>query len=263
MEKTDNNPAISLKDVSIRYTYKKEGLPVVNKVDLTIENHSFVSIIGPSGCGKSTLFHAISDLLDSHKTHLEGKLTVLNMSAEKARKKRHIGVIFQKPTLLEWRTVRANVLLPLEVMGVAKEKRDKAADKLLSLVGLHAYSPYFPNMLSGGMQQKVAIARALAYNPSVLLMDEPFAALDEISRREMNEELIKIWKETKKTILFVTHSIAEAVYLSQKIIVLSRRPAMVKKTIPVHFPYPRDRVENTERFYQYIREIRTLLKDEQ
>lgn len=250
-----------LRDVSVSYT-DNHGLPVVEKVNMDVENHGFVSLIGPSGCGKSTLFQAIADLVDPRKTKIDGHLTVLGSSASSAREKRHLGVIFQKPTLLPWRSVRENVMLPLEIIGDNQDKRDHVADRLLSLVGLHRYSQYYPDMLSGGMQQKVAIARALAYNPAILLMDEPFAALDEISRRQMNEELIKIWEETKKTILFVTHSIAEAVYLSQKIIVLSNRPARVIKTIAVDFPYPRDPWENSEKFYRYINEIRTLLKNE-
>lgn len=254
-------PAIALQNVSVRYRVKGERA-VAKNVTMTVENHEFVSIIGPSGCGKSTLFHAIADLLDGQTAQVEGVLTVLGMPAGEAREKRHLGVIFQKPTLLPWRTVRSNVLLPLQIIGTDGEEGDRVANRLLSLVGLHAYSQYYPDMLSGGMQQKAAIARALAYNPDILLMDEPFAALDEISRRQMNEELIRIWKETKKTILFVTHSIAEAVYLSQKVIVLSDRPARVKKIIPIEFPYPRDVWESSEKFFRYVSEIRTLLKNE-
>jgi len=263
MEKMNNKKfALNVSHLNIKYLHSNNTVTAVRDVSFDIQEGEFVSIIGPSGCGKSSLFHTMADLIDAHIVYVDGSVQIMGTTPKIAREQRKIGVVFQKPTLLEWRNVEGNIALPLEIMQINKDGKKKTVKRLLDLVGLGNYRFYYPNMLSGGMQQRVSIARALAYNPSILFMDEPFAALDEIGRRQMNEEVIKIWKETKKTILFVTHSIAEAVFLSQKIIVLSNQPGSVKEIITVDFPYPRDRAENSSSFFHVINEIRGLLKNE-
>ncbi len=250
---------IDVKNLNVIFNDIKLGLKALHNVSFRVCENEFVSIIGPSGCGKSTLFKVLGDILNGDDSEITGEIEIMGTTPSNARKLRNVGVVFQKPTLLEWRNVAKNVVLPLEIMGFSKESRVKRVDELLKLVGLNDYASFRPSQLSGGMQQRVSIARALAYDPELLLMDEPFGALDEINRRNMNDELIKIWKKTNKTILFVTHSIEEAVYLSQRIIVLSERPGEVKKDITIDLPYPRNRIQNSVEFFEYISLIRKTL----
>jgi NitT/TauT family transport system ATP-binding protein len=202
-------------------------LCVLEGVSFEAGDHSFTSILGPSGCGKSTILNLIAGL-DSHSA---GELSIDGQ---------RIGFVFQQPRLLNWRTVRQNVMLPLEQPTIAKERSSALAEKYLALVGLTGYEDYYPLQLSGGMQQRVAIARALVIDPDILLMDEPFSGLDEITARRLRQELIRIWQETGKTILFVTHSLSEAVFLSQQILIMSPKPARIFKTTTVDLPYPRE-----------------------
>ena len=204
-----------------------QRLRVLDDISFEIADHSFTSILGPSGCGKSTILNLIARL-DNHSS---GQISI-----EGDR----IGFVFQQSRLLNWRTVVENVILPLEQRKFEREAVRKLAEKYLSLVGLTGYENYYPLQLSGGMQQRVAIARALAIDPDILLMDEPFSGLDEITARKLRQELLRIWQETGKTILFVTHSISESIFLSQQILIVSPKPARIFKRATIDLPYPRE-----------------------
>ena len=218
-------------------TFQTADTPVValSNINLAIHAHEFVSLIGPSGCGKTTLMRIVADL----EQPTEGTVTVNNVSPREARLKRAYGYIFQAAALYPWRNVQRNIELPHEIMGVPKEEREAKATRYLELVGLKGFEKKFPWQLSGGMQQRVSIARALSFDPHLLLMDEPFGALDEITRDRMNEELLQIWEKTRKTVIFVTHSIDEAVLLSTKIVVMSARPGRIREVLDVALPRPR------------------------
>lgn len=224
-------------------TFQTADTPVValSNIDLAIHAGEFVSLIGPSGCGKTTLMRIVADL----EQPTEGTVTVNNVSPREARLKRAYGYIFQAAALYPWRNVQRNVELPHEIMGVPKEEREAKARRYLELVGLQGFEKKFPWQLSGGMQQRVSIARALSFDPQLLLMDEPFGALDEITRDRMNEELLQIWEKTRKTVIFVTHSIDEAVLLSTKIVVMSARPGRIVDVIDSTLP-PRRTLETRE-----------------
>jgi NitT/TauT family transport system ATP-binding protein len=205
-------------------------------ISFGIERNEFVSVIGPSGCGKSTLLRLISDLLpvNAGTVHIDGE------PAGVARRKREIGFVFQDPALMPWRSSIKNVRLPLEVLRRDDATERAASEQLLRLVGLGEFEAKRPDQLSGGMKQRVSIARALTYSPPLLLMDEPFGALDQITRDEMNTELLRIWGQRQSTVVFVTHSIGEAIYLSDRIIVLSARPGTIVDIVPVPLARPRD-----------------------
>ncbi|HET7677926.1 MAG TPA: ABC transporter ATP-binding protein [Candidatus Limnocylindrales bacterium] len=226
-------------------------------IDLVIRAGEFVSLIGPSGCGKSTLLRIIGNLIGS----TSGSVRVNGKTAERARLDRDYGMVFQAPVLMDWRTVARNVELPLEVMGYPREERASRSARLLSLVELAEFRDRYPWQLSGGMQQRVAIARALAFDPKLLLMDEPFGALDEMTRERMNLELMKIWAQTGTTIIFVTHSIPEAVFLSSRVVVMSPRPGRIARIVDVDLPLPRT-VETREssRYFELVTEVREALR---
>ena len=250
-------PVVSIKDVNKIFGEKQNQTVALKDVSLDIRPGEFISLIGPSGCGKSTLLRTVGDLISPST----GTVTVNGKTAHQARLDRDYGMVFQSPVLFEWRSVQANVELPLEVLKINKAEREKRASDMLALVELDKFTKHFPWQLSGGMQQRVAIARALAFKPAILLMDEPFGALDEITRERMNDELLKIWTRTKTTVIFVTHSIPEAVFLSTRIVVMSARPGRITKLIDIDLPQPRT-VDSREssRFFALATEVREALR---
>ena len=235
-----------------------ESVTALQDVTLDICAGEFISLIGPSGCGKSTLLRLIADLIKPSR----GELTVNGKAPHQARLDRDYGMVFQAATLYEWRTVSKNVQLPLEIMKYSKDERERRAQAMLELVELGKFGNHYPWQLSGGMQQRVSIARALAFEPSILLMDEPFGALDEFTRERMNMELLRIWETTGITVVFVTHSIPEAVFLSSRIIVMSPRPGRITKVVENSVPYPRAfETRETPAFFEKVTEVRELLRD--
>lgn len=221
---------------SLTYYYPgKSPLLAVSEATLSVADGEFVSIIGPSGCGKSTMLRLIADLLKP----TEGSIAIGAETPESMRKARQVGFVFQDAALMPWRSSMSNVMLPLQIMRKGGGQGKTRAQSMLELVGLGDFKGKRPNELSGGMRQRVAIARALTYDPRILLMDEPFGALDQLTRDEMNQELLRIWESNRTTLVFVTHSIAEAVYLSDRVIVMSARPGTIKASIPVQLPRPR------------------------
>jgi len=229
-------------------------LEVIKGLSLDINEGEFVSIVGPSGCGKSTLLKAISDLIPS----TGGMINIHGKNPEIARKDKLFGFVFQNPVLFEWRSVLENVRLPAEIFVDDSIKAD--AQYFIDLVGLTGFENSLPHQLSGGMQSRVSIARALTYNPEILIMDEPFCDLDEITRDKMNLELLRIWHKTKKTILFVTHSISEAVFLSDRVVVMTPRPSSIKKEIEIKLPRPREfKIKEDLRFIEYTHILRQEL----
>ncbi len=227
-------------------------------IDLQIRPREFISLIGPSGCGKSTLLRLIGDLVSP----TSGTLLVNGKPPSQARLDRDYGIVFQNATLLDWRTVTQNVELPLEIMGV--DDRTETAVQMLDLVQLSEFGDHYPWQLSGGMQQRVAIARALSFRPSLLLMDEPFGALDEMTREAMQQEVLRIWGETDTTVVFVTHSIPEAVFLSTRVVVMSPRPGRISDVIEVGLPHPRDTdTRESAGYYEKITEVREALRREE
>lgn len=252
------NPVVSLKNVNKVFgTAERPTTIALKDINLDIQPREFISLIGPSGCGKSTLLRAIGDLLPVST----GDVKVNDKSAHQARMNQEYGMVFQAPVLFEWRTIVKNVELPLEIMRVPKGERTSKAREMLKLVELHGFERHYPWQLSGGMQQRVAIARALAFRPQLLLMDEPFGALDEITRERMNAELLRIWNETQTTVVFVTHSIPEAVFLSTRVVVMSARPGRITEVIPVDLPYPRTiETRETPRFFQLVTAVREGLR---
>ena len=261
MATLSSSNVINVQNLNVTFNNVQFGLQALRDISFKIKEGQFVSIIGPSGCGKSTLFEVVGDIMNNEEADISGRVNILGTIPKLARQKRKIGIVFQKPTLLEWRTIKDNIALPLEIMGFDKSLREKKIKILLKLVGLDDYSNFRPTQLSGGMQQRASIARALAYDPEILLMDEPFGALDEISRKKLNDELIKVWQKTKKTILFITHSIEEAVYLSESIIILSERPGSIKKIVEIKLPYPRKKYEGDVKIFKYINKVRKKLEE--
>ena len=226
---------ISAKNLSLTFDTADGPVHALKDINLEIRKGEFVSFIGPSGCGKTTFLRVAADL--EHPT--AGDITVNGMSPEEARKRRAYGYVFQASGLYPWRTVGKNIRLPLEIMGISKSEQAERVKRVLKLVDLQDFEKKFPWQLSGGMQQRASIARALAFDADILLMDEPFGALDEIVRDHLNEQLLDLWKETQKTICFVTHSIPEAVYLSTKIVVMSPRPGRISDVINSTLPSER------------------------
>lgn len=228
-------PAVDISGVNLVFQTADTPVYALSDVNLTIARGEFVSFIGPSGCGKTTLLRVIADL----QKVTSGDVKVNGVTPEIARMDRAYGYVFQAPALYPWRSVQRNITLPLEIMGLSKAERQARAQRVLDLVNLTGFEKKFPWQLSGGMQQRVSIARALSFDPELLLMDEPFGALDEIIRDHLNEQLLGLWRRTGKTLLFVTHSIPEAVFLSTKIVVMSPRPGRIIDVIDSDLP--RDR----------------------
>lgn len=248
-------PAVSLKGATKRYGTRTTSATVLDGIDLTIAKREFVSIIGPSGCGKSTLLKLIAGLNPVTK----GSISIDGMTPENARQ--IVSFIFQDATLLPWRTVRENVVLGLELEGTAKARRSEKVDAVLALVGLGHVADLFPRELSGGMKMRVSIARALATRPQVLLLDEPFAALDEMTRDRINEDLLRLREEQGWTALFVTHSVAEAVFLSTRIIVLAPHPGRVAHDLVIDLPFPRtEETRGTPEYERCVVEVSRALR---
>src|SRR4051812_14034179 len=237
--------------------FERGDVVALQDIDLAIEPGEFVSLIGPSGCGKSTLLRVIGDLIPP----TSGTVTVNGKPAPRARADHDYGMVFQDSVLFDWRTVAKNVALPLEMLGWERAKRKARVDEMLSLVELQGFADHHPWQLSGGMQMRVAIARALAFEPSLLLMDEPFGALDEMTRERLNIELLEIWRRMQSTVVFVTHSISEAVFLSTRVVVMSPRPGRVAGVVDIDLPQPRTNDTREEpRFFELVTEVRELLR---
>ncbi|NHZ70355.1 MAG: ATP-binding cassette domain-containing protein [Proteobacteria bacterium] len=251
--------AVSISGVSKVFNAGKPNeVRALEDIDLAIDEGTFVSLIGPSGCGKSTLLRLIGAL--THPT--AGEVCVNDKSADRARLDRDYGMAFQTSGLFKWRSVTENIELPLQLMGWSKQERKGRAAEMLDLVKLGEFADHYPREMSGGMRQRVAIARALSFRPSLLLMDEPFGALDEMTREHMQTEVLDIWKKTEKTIVFVTHSIPEAVFLSERVIVMSPRPGRIAADIPVDLGERVFETREAPEFFERITEVREALRFE-
>lgn len=252
------NPVIEIKDMSLTFETNDGPVHALANIDLNVEQGEFISLIGPSGCGKTTLMRVIADL----EQPTGGTAKVNGVSPREARRSRAYGYVFQAAALYPWRTIARNVGLPLEIMGLSKAEQKERVGRNLDLVNLTGFEKKFPWQLSGGMQQRASIARALCVEPDLLLMDEPFGALDEIVRDHLNEQLLELWNKTNKTVIFVTHSIPEAAYLSSKIVVMSPRPGRIHSIIESNLP--RDRtldIRETPEFIDIAHRIREGLRD--
>jgi NitT/TauT family transport system ATP-binding protein len=246
---------VSLK--SVTKDFQRGGVRALQEIDLEVRPREFVSLIGPSGCGKSTLLRIIGDLVPP----TAGEVVVNGKQAHQARLDRDYGIVFQDAVLYDWRTVAKNIALPLEMLDWDRARRSERVGEMVDLVELAGFEDHYPWQLSGGMQQRVSIARALAFDPPLLLMDEPFGALDEMTRERMNMELLRIWQESGSTIVFVTHSIAEAVFLSTRFVVLSPRPGRITGIVDIDLPQPRNTdTREQERFFELVTEVRELLR---
>lgn len=255
--RTPSASVIEAKGLNLVFQTADGPVHALKDVNLTVAKGDFVSFIGPSGCGKTTFLRCIAAL----ERPTDGTLTVNGMTPDEARLKRAYGYVFQAAGLYPWRTIAGNIRLPLEIMGFSKAEQEERTERVLDLVELKGFGKKFPWQLSGGMQQRASIARALAFDADILLMDEPFGALDEIVRDRLNEELLKLWARTGKTIGFVTHSIPEAVYLSTKIVVMSPRPGRI--TDVIDSPLPRDRpldIRDSQAFIDIAHRVRQGLR---
>jgi NitT/TauT family transport system ATP-binding protein len=237
-------------------TFPKGGVTALEAIDLEVGRGEFVSLIGPSGCGKSTLLRVVGDLAPP----TAGTVLVNGKPAERARLDRDYGIVFQAAVLYDWRTVAKNIALPLELLKWDRSRRNARVAEMLELVELGGFDKHYPWQLSGGMQQRVAIARALSFSPALLLMDEPFGALDEMTRERLNLELLRLWAETGSTVIFVTHSISEAVFLSTRVVVMSPRPGRVAGVVSIDLPQPRGMLTREDpRFFELVTEVREML----
>ena len=250
-------PVVEARNLTLVYQTADQPVTALEDIDLSIRRGEFVSLIGPSGCGKTTLMRVVADLVQP----TAGTMTVNGVTPEQARLNRSYGYVFQAPALYPWRNVLRNVQLPLEIMGMPAAERAERAARSLATVGLEGFERKFPWQLSGGMQQRVSIARALSFEPDLLLMDEPFGALDEITRDNLNVHLLDLWNRTRVTVIFVTHSIPEAVFLSSKIVVMSPRPGRVLEVIDSNLPAKRDLdIRETGAFQKIAHEVRIALR---
>ncbi len=255
---TANAPHISIRRLNHHYGRGETRVAALSDIDLDIQEGEFVSIIGPSGCGKTTLLRIVGGLL----TPTQGSVLIAGSSPDEARRQQDFGAVFQDPALLPWRTAEDNVALSIELRGGSNgDSNDHEVATLLTKVGLDGFHGSYPYQLSGGMKQRVALARALAARPRVLLMDEPFGSLDEMTRTDMGYELLRIWEERPTTVLLVTHSIAEAVMLSDRVVVLSSRPGEVVDVVDIGMPRPRmQSIEESKEFADHMARVRGLLK---
>jgi len=254
---TADQAAVHLVGVEMTFQTRGGSTTALTDINLSIRPGEFVSLIGPSGCGKSTLLRIVGDLIRP----TSGVAEVNGKPAHQARVGREYGMVFQAPVLFDWRNVESNVRLPLELMGMDRAQRDTRAREMLELVELGSFMRHYPYQLSGGMQQRVAIARALALEPTLLLMDEPFGALDEMTRERLNAEVLRIWERTGTTVIFVTHSIPEAVFLSTRVVVMSPRPGQITNLIDIDLPHPRnEQTRESDRYFDLVTEVRESLR---
>ncbi|MDN5351485.1 MAG: NitT/TauT family transport system ATP-binding protein [Clostridiales bacterium] len=230
-----NTPEIRIENVSMVYSDNGASVKALDNVSIDIQKGEFISLLGPSGCGKTTLLRIIGDLLQP----TSGNVLVCDQTPRQTRMDQKYGIVFQSPVLFDWRTISKNIRLPLEIMKVPREEQNRRIESLLELVGLSKFADHYPHQLSGGMQQRVGIARALAIQPEILLMDEPFSALDEFTREKLNEDVLQIWSKTNKTVVFVTHNIAESVFMSDRVCVLSPHPGRLSAIVDIDLPRPR------------------------
>lgn len=247
---------ITVKNLSVVYkpTDGKNKTTALLDVNLDIKDGEFISLVGPSGCGKTTLLRVISGLIPQ----TTGSVFIGGLTPQEARISKEFGIVFQSPVLMDWRTIRRNICLPLELMKMPKAERTKKVTEMLEIVGLQDFGYHYPRELSGGMQQRVGIARALALNPNVLFMDEPFSALDEFTKERLHEDLLRIWRKTHKTIIFVTHSIQEAVFLSDRVVVFSPHPGRITSVVDIDIPRPRNlECKNTQHFTDLVAKVRS------
>jgi len=252
---SEEHAVVSLRNVDKQFG--EGGVVALDSIDLEVEPRDFVSLIGPSGCGKSTLLRIVGDLIQP----TSGEVVVNGKPARQARLDHDYGIVFQDAVLYDWRTVGRNIELPLEMLGWDRKRRQERMREMVELVELSGFERNHPWQLSGGMQQRVSIARALSFSPPLLLMDEPFGALDEMTRERLNDELLRIWAGTGSTIVFVTHSIAEAVFLSTRVVVMSPRPGRIQGIVDVDLPQPRTQATREQtRYAELIREVRRLLR---
>jgi NitT/TauT family transport system ATP-binding protein len=250
-------PCIELNRIALRYQTARDSIEALADIDLSITEGEFVAFLGPTGCGKSSLLRLVSDLI----APTSGTVQVRGQPASAARHANEFGFVFQEPALLSWRTALANVHLPLEIVEYPAAKRLERCEELLESVGLIRFKDNYPHELSGGMKQRVAIVRALAWNPSILLMDEPFSALDELTKSQLQDDLLQIWNLERKTVLFVTHNISEAVYLADRVVVMSPHPGRVKTEIRIELPRPRsEALRETSEFLAHVRAAREALR---
>ncbi len=257
VETAPRRRVVDAQNISLTFETADGRVDALSNVNLEVAEGEFVSFIGPSGCGKTTMLRVIADL----QQPTSGTLLVNGMTAEQARLARAYGYVFQAPALFPWRTIEKNLKLPLEIMGYTEFEQQQRVQRYLSMVNLTGFERKFPWQLSGGMQQRVSIARALSFDPALLLMDEPFGALDEIVRDHLNEQLLHLWKSTGKTVLFVTHSIPEAVFLSTRIVVMSPRPGRIIDVIDCDFPVDRSlEIRETPEFMKVAQRVRNGLR---
>ncbi len=252
---TDTPAVVRLERVT--KTFPRGNVTALQDIDLELAPREFVSFIGPSGCGKSTLLRVIGDLIEPSS----GSISINGKSARQAREDGDYGIVFQEAVLFDWRTVAKNIALPLEMLGWDRERRRARVREMLELVELSSFGDHHPWQLSGGMQQRVAIARALAFEPALLLMDEPFGALDEMTRERLNIELLSIWEKTGNTVVFVTHSISEAVFLSTRVVVMSPRPGRIAGVVEIDLPAERTaETRDSPHFFELVTKVRELLR---
>lgn len=255
IERTEKKEVeISIKELGMTFQDNQENdVRALTDVNLDIYKGEFISLLGPSGCGKTTLLRMIADLLEP----TDGEVRIGGMTPREVRLHQKFGIVFQSAVLFDWRTVQKNIELPLEVMKFSKEERKARSCEMLEMVGLTNFAKSYPNQLSGGMQQRVNIARAFSIHPEILLMDEPFSALDEFTKEKLHEDLLRIWKQTNKTVIFVTHNIAEAVFLSDRVCVFSPHPGRLSAVVDVDLPRPR-RIEmkETPEFNELVKKVR-------
>lgn len=248
------------KDVSLSYRRDEEtsDLEVLSHVDFAISRTRVAAIIGPSGCGKTTLLNCIGGLLS-----IKGELTIDGKRPDEARRERYFGLVPQEPTLFEWKTVFANIALPFSIFGgsISSREIEERVRRMIQLVGLERFERVYPHALSGGMKQRVSLARALCFEPPILLMDEPFGALDALTREQMNFEVLRIWSELKNTMILVTHDVTEAVLLADRVFCMTRSPARIKEVVEIEIPRPRRReVIDSPMLHEYVRYLRALLQ---